>query len=343
MTQTDELTGFPVPVHRANVSGVPVFSSPADGPVTATLSFRVGRIDERLTTSGITHLVEHLAIPSFADRSLDRSGRVEYVRTVFLAHGEPDEVAGFFASVCAGLDALPLERFETERRILESEATSAGGANVYAVLAGQRFGARGVGLVNWDEHGFDCIPPGDAAAWAAERFTAASAVAWTTGDPDDLRLSLPEGSSSFVPPPLERNEFRAPGYFEWGSGGIAFSALVPRTAASLAAVDLLQDRLLQVLRFELGISYTVVANYEPLTADLAYVVFGADSPSEPRSRRARPDHLHGRLVRTGRSLRGSARGASRSRSQRPARLDRRTTLARASRVRPPPGRTARVG
>ncbi len=117
MTQPDELPGFPVPVRRSLVDGVTVFSAPADGETSATLSFRVGMIDETLTTSGITHLVEHLAMPAHSRHVFEVNARVEGVRTLFWGHGEEQEVAGFLRGICAALRSLPLERFEAERRM----------------------------------------------------------------------------------------------------------------------------------------------------------------------------------------------------------------------------------
>lgn len=58
---------FPVD-HRTSTSGVPTFWTDGPGRFSAGLVFRVGRVDETLVTSGITHLVEHLALP------LDRPG-----------------------------------------------------------------------------------------------------------------------------------------------------------------------------------------------------------------------------------------------------------------------------
>jgi hypothetical protein len=49
-------------VRRSEVGGVPVFWADAPRPYEVQLLFRMGRADETLATSGITHLVEHLAM-----------------------------------------------------------------------------------------------------------------------------------------------------------------------------------------------------------------------------------------------------------------------------------------
>ena len=54
------MPGWNREVNQTTIDGVPVIWAEAPGPIRATLMFRVGRVDERLPWSGITHLVEHL-------------------------------------------------------------------------------------------------------------------------------------------------------------------------------------------------------------------------------------------------------------------------------------------
>ena len=49
-------------IHHAEVDGVPVLFAHHPGPVRAGLIFRVGVADETLGRTGLTHLVEHLAL-----------------------------------------------------------------------------------------------------------------------------------------------------------------------------------------------------------------------------------------------------------------------------------------
>ena len=71
---------------RTLVDGVPTFYVDVDGPFVATLAFRVGRADERLPSAGVTHLLEHLAMPTddirgvVADASVGRRGRSSGLR-----------------------------------------------------------------------------------------------------------------------------------------------------------------------------------------------------------------------------------------------------------------------
>ncbi len=58
----DGAGGREVAVQKTEVDGVPTVWAPSEGELTAGLVFRVGRADETWARSGITHLVEHLAL-----------------------------------------------------------------------------------------------------------------------------------------------------------------------------------------------------------------------------------------------------------------------------------------
>ena len=51
---------------RTEVDGVPVWFTDVPGPCMGGVLFRVGRQDETLSTHGITHAVEHLALGPLA-------------------------------------------------------------------------------------------------------------------------------------------------------------------------------------------------------------------------------------------------------------------------------------
>ena len=112
-------------IHRTDVDGVPAFWVDGPGPCFAGLLFRVGKIDEQLYTTGITHLVEHLALPGWAPKpGLDWNGWVGLTTTGFWASGDPADVGAFVTEVTRQLHDLPLERLETERNILRAEEAS---------------------------------------------------------------------------------------------------------------------------------------------------------------------------------------------------------------------------
>ncbi|MBD0329339.1 MAG: hypothetical protein ICV64_04465 [Thermoleophilia bacterium] len=271
---TMELDGFPIRIRRDEVDGVRVFWSEAPPPFSATLAFGVGRADETLVSGGVTHLVEHLAMPAHARHPFELNARVDALRTLFWAHGEREEVAGFLSGVASALSDLPLERLEAERRILRAE--SAGERfSAYTALLATRFGAGGMGLLDYEEYGLWKLGPEDVAAWARGRFTAESAVLWLTGPPDGLELELPRGEPArpFVPRPVGHT---LPGFVASPPGGVALSALLPRTAAVRAMSEILRDRLHHSLRYGSGISYGSLLEYDRLNADEVHVYVGGD-------------------------------------------------------------------
>ena len=174
---------------RAEIAGVPAFVVP-DGPRVPVvgLTFRVGRADETAATSGLSHLVEHLALPATTATPFDFNGTVDTLFTSLFASGDLHDLRDFVATTSGLLRNLPEERFETERRILVAEEStrSSGGARQALAL---RFGPVGHGLPGYFEYGLRRAEWPEVAGWASERFTTASAAFWLSGATiDDLGL-----------------------------------------------------------------------------------------------------------------------------------------------------------
>lgn len=84
-------------VVRATVDGVPAVWLPGEGPLHAGLVFRVGRADESLARSGLTHLVEHLVLHGVGQSDYHFNGTTGPITTTFYGHGDADELRRFFA------------------------------------------------------------------------------------------------------------------------------------------------------------------------------------------------------------------------------------------------------
>jgi hypothetical protein len=261
---------------RGELNGVPVFWADAGDPFAAALVFRVGRADETLPTGGVTHLVEHLALSAVGHTSFAYDAFVEPARTVFFAEGSEEEVSGFLRAVSSALANLPLERLETERRILKTEVASFQPGPIEGLMA-LRFGPVGYGLVGYDQFGLNRLQAREVQDWAHDRFTAGSAALWTTRPPPaGLRLGLPSGPLAPPPTPEPIANLRLPAYFAQGSGGVAVSLLAPRSPAAGAARRIAEERARRALRHERGLAYEVGAAFEALTTDVAHVTFFAD-------------------------------------------------------------------
>src|SRR5918911_1288102 len=100
-------------LRRTEIDGVPVFWADVPGPFTGAIRFRVGYADETLPTSGVTHLVEHLALRQFGGGpNRGYNGHVGPLFTTFHSDGAPEEVARFLESTCRAFAALPLDALE---------------------------------------------------------------------------------------------------------------------------------------------------------------------------------------------------------------------------------------
>ncbi|HEY6429174.1 MAG TPA: hypothetical protein VIX84_18285, partial [Acidimicrobiales bacterium] len=111
-------------IGRGEVDGVTVLSvdeNEVQGPLQACLVFGVGRADETLPTSGISHVVEHLTLQPTQTKAYSWNGSVGCVATRFYATGQPDDVVGFFAQVCKRLSHPPVDRLVDELRVLQVE------------------------------------------------------------------------------------------------------------------------------------------------------------------------------------------------------------------------------
>jgi zinc protease len=269
----------PITYKRTEVDGVPTYYASSQLPFTASLVFRVGRADEPLPSAGITHLVEHLAMPIDEAHGLDANATVEGSLTHFYASGPEETVAEYLEAVARSLADLPLERLDTERRILQTEAQGRVSPGVVGLALLLRYGARNHGLVGLPEYGLTRLSADDVASWASERFTRENAVLWLTGaPPKGLRLPLRDGRLIASPTPAPIDYLEPPCVYDRTlDQDVVLACTGRRSVALVDALIIAERRLRRRIRFEQGLSYSVDALYEPLTANEAHLVFTADS------------------------------------------------------------------
>ena len=265
-----------------------------DEPFMATLMFRVGAADETVSTHGLSHIVEHLALFSAGEPGLDFNGFVDLLRTVFYVRAEPGEAVEFLQRVARALGELPLDRLENEKRVLRTEAEGSG-ASVDQRLLTHRFGGTGFGVSAYDQLGLRSVGPDQVAAWAREHFTRENALIWMTGPPPDgLELELPSGSRR-PPPPIEPlPDLEYPVHIAEGSGGVAIASLLPRSTANRLGLGIMGERAHSELRLDQAMSYGVDSPYEPLNATTAHALLIA-SCLDDHSARVRDELM--RVVR----------------------------------------------
>ncbi|MEU0677733.1 insulinase family protein [Streptomyces sp. NPDC006172] len=264
-------------ISHTAVQGIPTLYAPAPGgnEITAGLFFRVGRADETLATAGITHLVEHLALYRLGLSDLHYNGATANAYTLFHVTGSEAEVVSYLNSVCAGLRELPMDRLETEKEILRTEAAGRGGGSQLPLW---RYGAQSYGLSSYNELGTWSLTPDQVRHWAHTRFTRDNAVLWITSDrvPDGLDLTLPAGVRLPAPAPTSALPV-TPAFIRGDDGQVALSAVLPRSTAAAVFADVLGRALFQDLRQEGGYSYSAEADYSPRDADFATLTAYADA------------------------------------------------------------------
>jgi len=252
---------------------------PADGDVTAALTFRVGVADETLPMRGICHLIEHLSLSHFRSDRLQWNGSVDVSRTTFIARGPAAEVERFLREVVDGLRSLPEARVAHERRVLQVEAQSRTDS-IFDALLVLRYGLRGPGLAIVPEWGLEWLDAAEPQRWAAEWFTASNAALWSTAPLAVTDLTLPTGVHR--PPIVPEPMFAVPIVQARDTPLIGLMSQVPRALASSMATYIVARHLLQRLRHEHGLSYTPSAAYSPLTASAALVSMSAETHAEHR-------------------------------------------------------------
>ncbi len=270
-------------IHRTEVDGVTTIWTESQGPLTAGLLFRTGRVDETLATSGYAHLIEHMALSTLPDAGGRHNGFVGGAVTGFTTIGRPEEVSAYLLSICRALKALPDDRLEAEKQVLEAEA-SARPYDVSTSLLVWRYGAAGYGLLGLPELGSRSARSEQLHAVVAQRFTSGNAVLWLSGPPpSELRLELPDGPRQQQPPLVPLLPELPCWFLDDHCGGVAVGATVPRSATSSVFHVLASVRLRARLRTKQAVSYAPLVSYDPLDADTAHLMFAADSDRDRRA------------------------------------------------------------
>jgi zinc protease len=219
----------------------------------------------------------HAGLEASYECNAEVSGRF----TTFYMHStDPADIARFVAGVCAGLTRDGSAELEQEKLILRTEAASRGTAGVLATCLTERYGARGPGVLAYDELGLHRLGWAEIEQWRSRWFVAANAVLWMAGTvPDGLHLPLPGGHPP-APAPLVPLSIPLPGFLVTGQGGVGISLVGERSFASPVALDIIQRRLTQALRHERGLSYSVHAAGDQLSADVTHAWLAADALPE---------------------------------------------------------------
>ncbi len=260
---------------RSQVAGIPVFFHQAQLPYCVGLIFRVGKADETLPTSGITHVVEHLALTGLEGVTYDFNGGIGPALTAFTASGTADEAQDFLRRVATSLTKMPFQRLEAELEILRTEGESRVPAPPDALLS-IRYGARSYGLMGADEFGLNKVGPEQVADWVERWFCARNAAIWISGPRQfEPELSLPSGAR-VLPPATDALPLRLPAWVAIGQGVVGASFRLQRTPAAGVLSGIVEMRAMRQFRHALAIAYQVNVSYLPLDAETAEMTVWAD-------------------------------------------------------------------
>jgi predicted Zn-dependent peptidase len=237
---------------------------------------RVGSADETFLTSGISHLLEHLALFGIGRPGDHSNGFVDQTRMVFHADGDDQEIQHFLDALTRQLTEPPLHRLDAERGVLRAEQAGRG-PSLQSGLNSWRYGAAGYGLLGLDQLGVGRVTAAELSSWSACFATRANAVLWLSGPPPaGLRLHLPDGVGQ--PPPDPRSSIlpRSPSWFVGPDDSASFDALVPRGYPALALASILEGRLVDDLRSRRAVAYSPSADYRPLSREVAQLAAYTD-------------------------------------------------------------------
>ena len=257
------------------VDGLSTYWVDSGGPFRAVLVFRIGVADETLSTRGICHLVEHLAIEP-RPRLFSWNGWCSIDSTGFWAEGERDEVLDYLSGVARMLHPLPHERMVAERQILATEGNQGSGSIVTTLLS-CRWGARTYGSASYDEYGLYRVDQDEAQAWADRYFVADNAVLLMTGEPPDgFSIELPRGERHTLPSAESIRGLQLPTGISLGQGGVGVGMEIERSRGTGLALGVLASAATNRLRHELGVTYHVGADYQLAGTEKAHLTIAAD-------------------------------------------------------------------
>jgi hypothetical protein len=283
---TDASEGLPTPTAPAppyahaiaeidhyELDGIPLFHLPMPGATILSLSFRVGRADEPVPMTGMTHLAEHLILRSVT-KSMDHiNGSTEAFRVTFVTRGSPAEASKFLRDVTAAIEKPDLHWMRDEANVLRTEAAGRQGSMPLALrLLWLRTGFQGIGKLNLPELFLDHLDDLALRAWIRDNFTSGNAAIWIAGElPDDLYVTLPPGPRKPPPGIPTFRGFDTPTAVVEDAAGVGASFVIDRSVASATSIQSLARRLRRSLRVDRGLGYDVGTEYLPVDADQAMV------------------------------------------------------------------------
>lgn len=240
-------------MHQTTVDGVATLWDDLPGHFTAALVVGMGAADETFTTSGITHLIEHLVMAQIGRRPVSYNANVDIDSCAFVASGDRADVLQFIEDVACQLSNPDTSRIAHEAKVIQIEGGIYGPPPLAEALRA-RCGFRGAGLTFAPEPDLAAVTPQAITELTGRLVRKEGCVLVLTGAPAaDVRIPVPDGrpDRSGDAPFLSRT---TPGAVRgYSSDQVTISFLTPEPSEALGV--LLTDRAFETLRMRDGLSY----------------------------------------------------------------------------------------
>lgn len=266
-------------MQQTEVDGVATFWEQGLEPFSATLIFFAGVRYETFRTRGVAHLVEHLVMSTLPRDHLDKNASVDVDTMRFYATGPREEVVAFLRGVCRALTALPVDRVERELKVLRAEDGDSCAPHLGWAHA-VRSAPVGPGLLGELDRDGRAPTAEHAVEFVRTHLVASNAALVLSGPvPEGLRLELPQGPRP-EPAVWRPLPFETPAMVAGQVPVVSLSYLLPTSSEAFALVGILERRIEDVVRHELGLAYEVSGDGSRLTDDLGLVSLATDGSEE---------------------------------------------------------------
>lgn len=285
MAQTVPHNGtMPLPsLSVVDVDGIPAYWADVRTAFTGTLVFGVGLRDETARTAGLAHLIEHLVMARVGRVNISHNASTSDEAISFYAQGAPDAVADYLTRVGEAISTLDQTTDATvaeQRRIISNELGDSDERPGRGHLV-DRFGNQSLGLLDLGTPAHRSHTRDDVLRFAADWLHAGTAALSFTGPiPDGFTLRLPAARAT--PPRPEPVVLRRGQWVVNGEVPVALSLELSSDdlATTSVASTLLSDALLDTLRTEQHLIYSVNGEWFPLSATHGLAAYALDPRPE---------------------------------------------------------------
>ncbi|WP_026181298.1 insulinase family protein [Demetria terragena] len=235
--------------------GVVTLWEDAPGPFSAGLVVGMGASDETFTTSGITHLIEHLVMAQIGRRPINYNANVDIHHSSFVASGDRADVLQFIEDVALHLHAPDTSRIAHEAKVIGIESGTYGPPALAEALRA-RCGYRGAGLTSAPEPDLGGVSAQAVTELTGRLVRKDGCVLVLTGEPaDDVRVPVPDGRPNRADDAPFLSSTTPGAVRGYSEDEVTISFLTPESSEALGM--LVTERAFDTLRMRDALSYQI--------------------------------------------------------------------------------------